>query len=33
MGPKSLYSPTGIFFNKSGQLYIADRMNHRVLVY
>ncbi|WP_409035731.1 hypothetical protein [Leptospira bandrabouensis] len=22
-----------MFFNKSGQLYIADRMNHRVLVY
>ncbi|TGL18412.1 hypothetical protein EHQ47_17945 [Leptospira bourretii] len=33
IGPKSLYSPTGIFFNKFGQLYIADRMNHRVLVY
>lgn len=33
IGPKSLYSPSGIFFNKSGQLYIADRMNHRVLVY
>lgn len=33
LGPKSLYSPTGIFFNQTGQLYIADRSNNRVLVY
>ncbi|PJZ47424.1 hypothetical protein EHQ30_04305 [Leptospira brenneri] len=33
LGPKSLYSPTGIFFNQFGQLYIADRTNNRVLVY
>ncbi|TGM46224.1 NHL repeat-containing protein [Leptospira vanthielii] len=33
VGPKSLYSPTGIFFNKLGQLYVADRSNNRVLVY
>ncbi|MBM9592564.1 NHL repeat-containing protein [Leptospira sp. 201903075] len=33
VGPKSLSSPTGLFFNQSGQLYIADRQNNRVLVY
>ncbi|EMY62054.1 NHL repeat-containing protein [Leptospira terpstrae] len=33
LGPKSLSTPTGIFFNQLGQLYIADRGNNRVLMY
>jgi len=32
-GPASLYAPQGVAVDRLGSLYIADTMNHRVLVY
>ncbi|WP_244241460.1 NHL repeat-containing protein [Leptospira perdikensis] len=33
VGQNTLSTPTGIFFNQLGQLYVADQQNNRVLVY